>query len=217
MVVDKETQKTGTFQYLQEFVSYIVNRDFKHPRLADLCDIQPDCLLSLDHDIRASRSVYVNRVKVLSKTESGSPSKIGYILTPKNEGGRQYGWILVPFKATTSVLQIIRNSWAAASSMEPEDPVRHLVRHGIQFRTLVMPSPKVIPDEILTLNKALVEFSSIPPMINRNVSLNSADYETLTGCWNTLGLQQELEGLSHVGLNLVLHAKSRVDVVVIAA
>jgi hypothetical protein len=55
-----------------------------------------------------------------------------------------------------------------------EDLVRHLIRHGIHFRTLV-PAAKVIPDNILRLNEAPINFTTIPPM-DRDSTLSSADY-----------------------------------------
>lgn len=112
---------------------------------------------------------YSSTVQV-SETSSGAGSRLGYILTPKDE---EYtinrGWILVIFEATT-VIQIVRNSWD--SSME--NLVRHLVRHRIQFRTLV-PASQVIPNDILRLHKAPLNFTTIPPM-TPGVMLNAGDY-----------------------------------------
>lgn len=146
---------TEVYGYLEEFVSYIVNLEFNNPRLADLSDLhlQHSSVINL-----ATTPVYVRRVNVL-RYESGSPSQIGYILTPRNDDPHTYGWILLLFEATC-VIQIIRNLWASSSM---ENLVRHLVRHGIQFRTLE-PATKVLPDDIIKLNEASMDFTTIPPM-----------------------------------------------------
>lgn len=141
---------TEVYGYLEEFVSYIVNLEFNNPRLADLSDLhlQHSSVINL-----ATTPVYVRRVNVL-RYESGSPSQIGYILTPRNDDPHTYGWILLLFEATC-VIQIIRNLWASSSM---ENLVRHLVRHGIQFRTLE-PATKVLPDDIIKLNEASMDFN----------------------------------------------------------
>ena len=166
-IVDEHEKTTAIYEYLQEYVSYIVERDFQNPRLAVLSDLQPTHPSPID---LGNAALYIRRVTV-SSNATGVPSKIGYILTPKHESSSaEHGWILVVFEAIT-VLQIVRNLWANSSM---EDLVRHLVRHGIQFRTLV-PATQVIPDDILKLNEAPVDFTTIPPM-DRDVQLTSADY-----------------------------------------
>ena len=167
-LLDEFQKGSEFFQFLQEFVSYIVNRDFRNPRLATLSDLNPQnpSLLNI-----TTAGVYINRVKVSKSGEFGSSWRVGYILTPKHQDSSyNYGWILLIFEAI-SVIQIIRNSWCSSSM---EDLVRHLIRHGIQFRTLV-PATKVIPDDILKLNQAPDDFTLIPPL-DPKLPLTSADY-----------------------------------------
>ena len=166
-MVDEQDRTTTAYQNLQEFVWYIQNRDFKNPRLADLSDLHPAHPFAMD---LSAAGLYIDRVKV-SLDASGFQSRIGYILTPKHEESESYRWILVIFEATT-VLQVVRNLWASSSM---EDLVRHLVRHGIPFRTLVPASQVVIPDNIRQLIEAPIDFATIPPM-EPNQTLSSADY-----------------------------------------
>lgn len=56
--VDEQARKTVVYDYLQEFVSYIVQRDFNNPRLADLCDLDPKHPSPLD---LSDAGVFVNR------------------------------------------------------------------------------------------------------------------------------------------------------------
>jgi hypothetical protein len=165
--VDDEARKTVAYDYLQEFVSYIVERDFNNPCLAHLCDLDPKHPSSLD---LGDAGVYIKIVQVL-QSSSGSASGTGYILTPKQYSESQMrGWILVVFEATT-VIQIVRNSWCSSSM---ENLVRHLVRHGIPFQTLILAS-LVIPNNIIKLHEAPLNFTTIPPM-TRNVMLGTDDY-----------------------------------------
>lgn len=165
-VVTQQERDSPPFMYLQEFVSYIVKREFKHPRLAVLSDVHQQHPSALDIH---NKGIFVNRVKV-STSETGSPYRIGFIITPKNDNSHNHGWILVVFEAT-SVLQIIRNSWGSSLL---EELVRHLVRHGIHFCTLVL-ATKVVPEAILKLNEAPKDFTTIPPL-NRDIPLNSSHY-----------------------------------------
>lgn len=61
-IIQEEDKTTPVYEYLQEFVSCIVNRDFSNPRLAHLSDLHPDHPFFLNVQ---DADVYIN--KVLSK------------------------------------------------------------------------------------------------------------------------------------------------------
>ena len=66
-VVDEQDKLKATYRYLQEFISYIVNRDFINPRLSHLCDIHLWHPSPLD---LGGTGLYIRRVNV-SSNESG--------------------------------------------------------------------------------------------------------------------------------------------------
>ena len=156
-VVNDTEKLSTTYRYIQEFVKYIVDRDFDNPRLSDLRIPLPTPLPNVE-------------LVQISLYNSGSPFQWGYILTTQDDDKHANPWILVVNEAT-SVLQIVGNHWQTTSMV---NLVRELVRHGIQFRTLT-PATEVIPESILELNKAPDEFTSFPPL-DLTRSLNSADY-----------------------------------------
>ena len=151
----------------------MVASDFRNPRLVDLCDLTPS---HPDHLALLSSSLRVRIVNVSSDL-SGSSQRTVYILIPKKDEFHIYGWLLLIFYGwlllifeAITVVQVIRNSWGSSSL---EDLVRQLVRHGIQFHTLV-PASEVIPDDIIKSNEAPMDFTTIPAMASDN--LTSADY-----------------------------------------
>ena len=156
--LDDEARSTVVYAHLHEFVSYICARDFTNPRMAILSDLNPKHPSTLDV---FGGGLFVNKVEV-SRTDSLEDGEIGssgfgYILTPKDEqSSYQHGWILVVFNAT-SVVQIIRNGWGNGSM---EALVRHLVHHGIEFRTLV-PSIDPKPSRIVKYSPELVDFNGL--------------------------------------------------------
>ena len=165
--ISEADKTTTTFKWLQEFVFHLVKSDFDNPRLRELSDLHPRHRKPLD---LSATGVYINRVEV-SSDASGSASRMGFILTPNHkDSSYTHGWILVLFEAI-SVLHVLRNSWGSGSM---EDLVRHLVRHGIQFRTLI-PATQPLPDEILKQNEAPANFTTIPPA-DLNVPLTPEDY-----------------------------------------
>jgi hypothetical protein len=170
-VVNDGNNNTPTYQYLQEFVHYIVKRQFQNPRLAELSDLRHTHPSYIN---LGDAGISINRVKVSSNflgSSKPTTNRIGYILTPKHKNSSyNYGWILLVFEAIT-VVQVVRNSWGSSSM---EDLVRHLVRHGIQFRTLV-PRSEAVPEHIVKLNEAPIDFTALPPL-KPNVRLTSDDY-----------------------------------------
>jgi hypothetical protein len=100
LLKDPPITNSAIYQYLQEVVSYIVKRDFWNPRLAYLSDLHPGNVSVMD---LGAAGVYINRVKVSANEGLGSPSRIGYILTPKHKDSsynsyyNYYGWILVSY------------------------------------------------------------------------------------------------------------------------
>lgn len=143
---DDDMKEEPAYKNLQEFVSYICNKDFENPRLSVMSDLHRHFPHPLD--IKAG-GLDILKVIVTPEEEEEEEKdmedgelgtshfgkdRTGYILTPKHEDSSfKYGWILVVFNAT-SVTQIIRNGWGSWSM---ETLVRHLVRHGVEFRTLV--------------------------------------------------------------------------------
>ena len=155
-IVNEEEFKSLHFEIFQEFFSYMDGRRFDELRLSEICDLDPGhpSFLNLDN-----LGLYIHRVRI-SAHQSGTPYRIGYQLSPKNDDpNTSYCWVLVLFEAI-SVVQVIRNSWGTSTM---EELIRQLIRHGIQFRTLV-PATQVLPDAILKLNEAPEEFTTLPPL-----------------------------------------------------
>lgn len=157
---------TGPYRHLQEFVSYFLAGKLDHPALRELSDLHPSHHRPLQVD---NGDLQILRVPMIHSTlvhgnngvyKMTPVQRVAYILKPKNDvSGFKPTWELAIFNATT-VVQIIRNRWGSASM---EELVRRLVRHGIEFNTLI-PASKVIPDEIVKLNEAPDSFTTLPRM-----------------------------------------------------
>ena len=166
-VVDEERKKSEEYKHLEEFVLHIVQRQFTNARLSTLSDLAPGHPSLLD--LRLA-DVVIQRVRV-SIDPSGTPYRIGYTLRPKREPATSdFAWVLVIFEAI-SVLQVVRNRWGSSTM---ESLVTHLVRHGIQFRTLV-PSTGALPENILSFNRAPEDFTTLPPL-NPDIPCTPEDY-----------------------------------------
>ena len=154
---------TPTYFDLQEFISYMVDRKFNHPRLALLSDLHPQhprALTVLNRDLDISCVSVIHQTTIILANGSYMLQNIertGYILRPCHDhSGFEPTWILVIFEATT-VLQIIRNGWGSATL---ETLIGQLLRYGISFKTLV-PAHRVIPEEIIRLNEAPAQFQTL--------------------------------------------------------
>ena len=181
---DDDMKEETAYKNLQEFVYYICNKDFENPRLSVMSDLHRHFPHPLD--IKAG-GLDIMKVIVTPEEEEEEEKDIedgelgtsqfgkdrtGYILTPKHEDSSfKYGWILVVFNAT-SVTQIIRNGWGSWSM---ETLVRHLVRHGVEFRTLV-PAAEVKPIRVVDQSPNLVGFTPTPRIVDRKLLKTAADY-----------------------------------------
>lgn len=175
-VIEETHKKTITYEYLQEFTSYIVRKEFNNPRLADLSDLHP----GHPHYLNLSAATMFIRLVQVSSSPTGTQTRPAYILTLKRD--RDYlkrGWILLLFEAT-SVIQICRNRWGVTM----EGLVQRLIMHGIQFRTLV-PAPQDLPEEIVELHEAPAYLTTMPPM-KEGVSLTADDYDTYVSLKNAI-------------------------------
>ena len=163
----QNARTSDVFPHLEEFVSYINESDYENPRLQFLSDLHSK------HDMRldlSSGGLYIDKVKV---SRSGASTFSGYILTPKlTDSNSPPGWILVILSATT-VIQIIRNNWGQRTM---EDLVRHLVQHGVEFRTLI-PSFGDIPRRLIESSPQLQGFEGIPAIPNIKIRRTIRDHE----------------------------------------
>lgn len=159
--IDEASEQTAAYSDLQEFVFYIVERKFNHPRMAKLSDLNPDHhsplslltlnirLVNIDQTIIQPGAGHSQSLRDVSRT--------GYVISPANDqSDLQPGWILLVFDAI-SVVQIARNRWGRDSM---EDLIRHLVRHGIEFRTLAPVVGQTMSSNVLDMTEPPV---TLPP------------------------------------------------------
>ena len=154
--LDDAAKGNPVCRHLEEFATYVVNRDFDNPRMSYLCDMDPNYTTKLD--VSTAGLQFKKVVITRTRPDLSSSTSPGYILTATDDNlGFKYGWKLVVFNAT-SVVQIIRNRWGSRSM---ESLIRHLVCHGIEFRTII---PSLVQNRrrVVKTSPKLVDYKGIP-------------------------------------------------------
>lgn len=171
--IEVQHQQTPAFSDLQEFVFYIVERKFDHPRMEQLSDLHPGHHSPLNLSTLNIRPVNVQQRIIqrgVGTTQTlENVSRSGYIISLSNDQSDfRPGWVLLVFNAIT-VVQIARNKWARDCM---EDLIRHLVRHGIEFRTLAPVVGQTLSSSVLKMTQPPITL----PVRDKKRRPSPADY-----------------------------------------